>query len=385
MMPELLNIVGQQEAVARLQRGLTGTRMPHAWLFAGPEGVGRRTTALALARTLLCEQPVEKTDRSLDGLPEGTPLREACGECSACRLARAGNHPDLQMVYKELAAYHEDPSVRNRKMQELGIAVIRSFLVDPAGRASAHGRGKVFIVLESELISSDAQNALLKTLEEPPPGVRIILVCQRPEQLLPTTRSRCWLVRFGLLPQEFVRDRLLADAGLNEAEADFWAAFTGGSLGRAQRLAEAGMYEVKRKLVDQLASIPPTGDAELGEQLVKTMDRLAGDEVRRVSKQTEAELAKTVASRRAGAMMLQILGSLYRDALHVSAGAELPLVHADQAQAVEQLAGRFDLTQLAEIIEQFNDYERLLRRNVNPKVVWDNVAITCTAATPLRM
>ena len=99
-------------------------------------------------------------------------------------MMAAGSHPDFQMVYKELAQYHDELSVRLRVMQDLGIDVIRSFLIYPAYRAGNRGRGKVFVVLEAELMSFPAQNALLKTLEEPPAGVRIILITSRPDSIV---------------------------------------------------------------------------------------------------------------------------------------------------------------------------------------------------------
>jgi DNA polymerase-3 subunit delta' len=262
--------------------------------------------------------------------------------------------------------------------------VIRSFLIGPAARRATRSRGKVFVVLEAELMSPEAQNALLKTLEEPPPGVTIILICRHAAQLLPTTLSRCWLVRFGPLPYAFVRDRLVAD-GLEPAEADFWAGFTDGSLGRASRLADQGMYEVKRELLERLAGVEASGTAELADHLVKQTDRLAADAVAEARKRDGAALAKNLASRRAAGTMLELLASAFRDAMTRATGTARPLVHADQPPAIETLAKRFAPVQIAEILEQLSEYERLLWRNVNPKTVWDNVAITCASAAPLRL
>ena len=384
-MTELLDIIGQDEAVAALQRGLGGQRRAHAMLLAGPSGVGRRTTAVALARTLLCEEPPTQPNAGRFGqLPDEFPLRQACGVCESCAMQAAGSHPDFQFVYKELARYHEDADVRSRKTQALGIPVIRSFLIDPAGRRASRGRGKVFVVLESELLSIAAQNALLKTLEEPPDGVTILLVCRHPDRMLPTTLSRCWLVRFGPLPAAFVRTKLV-ESGLTRAEAAFWAAFTDGSIGWAAKLAAQGMYEVKCDLVDRLTQPGGSAAAALADHLVKLTDRLAAQIVAEVKQTHGAELAKTVATRRASGDVLRLIGSVYRDAMSLAAGADRPLVHADQQQAPAALAGRFSLTQLAEIIEQLSEFERLLWRNVSPKTVWDNVVITCASAAPLRL
>lgn len=373
-MLNLDNIIGQDSAVNRLQANLAADRLPHAFLFAGPDGVGRQTTATALAGMLLCESPAT----NLVG------RKAACGACESCRMFLAGSHPDFQLVYKELARFHDDAAVRARVMQDLGIDVIRSFLIAPSGRSSTRGRGKVFVVLEADLLSIAAQNSLLKTLEEPPAGVTIILVCRRPEQLLPTTRSRCSLIRFGPLPREFVTGKL-AEADVDPAEAEFWASLTDGSVGRALERARAGLYEVKCTIVEGLANLPAAGDAKFAEQLAKTTDTLAEADVKRAKKQDDANLSKTLAVRRASGAMLEIIAAVYRDALTCATQADRAIVHSDQTAAVRKIAERFTPVEFAEILEQLSRYERLLWRNVNPKTVWDNVVITCATAAPLHV
>ena len=134
-------------------------------------------------------------------------------------------------------------------MQNLGIGVIKHFLVKNAYLAPSRGKGKVFIVREAELMSPAAQNALLKTLEEPPQGVTIILLCRRSEQMLPTTISRCHAVQFGPLPLDFVTDKLIREE-IAESEAMFWASFTEGSVGRSLALAGSDMYQVKCEMLN---------------------------------------------------------------------------------------------------------------------------------------
>jgi DNA polymerase-3 subunit delta' len=388
-MKKLSDIVGQDQAVERLRRALAGDRMPHAYLFAGPDGVGRETTAMALAAALLCEGP-GGPGSTASSPPSGAPglldtadaPRDACGACRACRLMAAGTHPDFQLVYKELAGYHEDTEVRARKMQALGIPVIRSFLIAPAHQAADRGRGKVFVVREADLMSQPAQNALLKTLEEPPAGVTIILITDRPDLLLPTTRSRCATVRFGPLPREFVLGKL-READVDAGEADFLARYSDGSVGKALRLADEGVFELKRGMLSAVAGLGPGGDAELSRELAGKMDKRADKATRAEKVPDGPELAKTLAQRRVAGEMLRVLASAFRDALSVATGADREPVNVDQPGPVHALAERFTAEQLAEIIDQFSEYERLIWRNVNPKLVWDNVVITCASAAPL--
>lgn len=236
-------------------------------------------------------------------------------------------------------------------------------------------------------MSQAAQNSLLKTLEEPPPGVTIVLLCESPDQLLPTTLSRCSLIRFGPLPRQFVADQLAARQ-VDQTEAQFWAGFADGSIGQALRLHEQGMYEIKRRVLDGLASLSPAGDGELADYLRETAEQLAGVSVKASRKADGAEMSKALATRQATSAMLEIIASTYRDALRLSVGnprSDTRLIHADQIDAIAALAARLDATTIAEIVEQLSSYEQLLWRNVNPKVVWDNVVISCASGAPLDL
>lgn len=378
-MVELADIVGQGEAVAILTRATEGDRRHHAFLFAGPEGVGRRTTATAFAKGLLCTGSPTTAGASLFGEP-APRASGACGACPDCRMFDAGSHPDFHMVYKELARYHDDEKVRDSVMQELGIAVIRKFLLSAAALKPARGKGKVFVVREADLLSDEAQNAMLKTLEEPPAGVTIILICRRPEELLATTRSRCSLVRFAPLPREFVRQKLV-EAGLEEVECAFWSAFTDGSVGRALRMASAGLYQIKRDVLTRLAG----NEADLGEHLTKVADELSDWAVGQAKELDGAVLSKNLALRQGAGMLLELVAGGFADALTLATGADRPLAHPDQQEVAQSLARRFRLEQLAEVIEGLSRLEQILWRNVNAKILWDNVAISCASAAPLGL
>ena len=378
-MTDLFDIVGQDAAMAQLQRLAGGSRRPHAFIFEGPPGVGRRSAAVGFAKLLLCETPVCRANTGrLPALADEFVLRAGCGQCPCCRGIDAGTAPDLHMVYRQLARYHDDPDVRGRVMQNLGIDVIRQFVIAAAGRVPVGGRGKVFIVLEAELMSFAAQDALLKTLEEPPDGVTIILITTSGLELLPTTRSRCQTVRFGPLPLEFVAEAL-AREGLPPDQATYWAALTGGSIGRSKRLAGYGLYEQKRRFVDAVAS-PSARGGGLGRMLLNTSDRLA-----KAVKSDDPQMAESLAKRQAAGMILALLAGAFRDAMVLAAGASGSPANADQAAAIEALARRFNVTALADILAQLARFEQLLWRNVNAKLLWDNVAVTCTSGEALKV
>lgn len=368
-MIHLSEILGQPKAIEQINALIAGGRLPHAWMFCGPEGVGRRTTAEALATTLLCHSTVSR-----DG------VSDACGSCPSCRSMRAGTHGDLHVISRQSARYSQDTNVRNRKMQDLSIGVVREFVIDPAWRGAVQSHGKVFILREAETMSNAAQNALLKTLEEPPAGVTLILLTGSPADMLPTTRSRCAVVRFGPLPRAMVAERLTAE-GVEEGEARFWAAWTDGSLGRSLRSAGGPLYELKREIIDRLAGLIGDVDAELGEWLAKQADGLAD---RRVNE--DKLLSKTVATRDCASLLLAVTASAYRDAMVLTAdGDEAELINADQAGAIRQIASAMGVADCAEVVSQIGRYEELLWRNVNAKVMWDNVVVTCASAAPLEV
>jgi DNA polymerase-3 subunit delta' len=142
------SIFGQDAAIDWLSRAYRADRLPHGMIFAGPAGVGKFTTARALAKLFLCEKPSEVS---------------ACGKCESCRVFDAGNHPDWHVVTRELIRYHDKTG--KSKGIDLSINVVRPELVEPAGRKAAMGQGKVFVVEQADTMNAPAQNALLKTLD----------------------------------------------------------------------------------------------------------------------------------------------------------------------------------------------------------------------------
>lgn len=256
----LSEILGQDAVVTMLRQAHARGTLPHALLFVGPEGVGKRTTAVALAAERMCT----------------AGLGEACGHCAGCVQVVAGTHPDLR--FEGLGV-----DERGERRERVLIDQVRAAQAFLGGQALG-GRGKMFIFEEAHALTEDAQNALLKTLEEPPRESLIVLVSHNASRLLATVRSRCQRVAFAPLRAEtlltILRDRL----GLGAEDAEFLTRFSEGSLvfaadpaslreahERATRILEAarsGSYpEIVGTLRESLTSsrgVPPEMKALLG-------------------------------------------------------------------------------------------------------------------------
>jgi DNA polymerase III subunit delta' len=218
--------IGHDRTLANLFQLLGRDRLPHALLFNGPEGIGKGLAAWWLAAGALCQKAAG-----------GDP----CRVCAACIQVGGHSHPDLVLVE------------RLPGKKEIGIDAIRQ-LKHFLQLQAVSGARKIAVVEEAERLTVAAQNALLKTLEEPPGQVLIILVTPSTEALLPTVRSRCQRVRFEPLDSEQVATVLKNVSGLEEEEARILAASADGSPGRALRLRElvtgTGWTEILGALAD---------------------------------------------------------------------------------------------------------------------------------------
>jgi DNA polymerase-3 subunit delta' len=231
---KLDDVFGQGNAIEWLRSAYRADRLPHGLIFAGPVGVGKATTAKAFGFLFLCENP--KND---------TP----CGACESCRAMNAGMHPDFHVITRDLIRYHDKTG--KSKGITLSIEVIRPELVEPAGRKSVMGKGKVFVIEQADLMQPPAQNALLKTLEEPAGRTLIILITDQPDGLLPTIRSRTQTIRFALLDEKVVV-RELKKRGIDDKLAVRAAHLTRGSLGLALKWIEDGVIEPATELLEQV-------------------------------------------------------------------------------------------------------------------------------------
>jgi DNA polymerase-3 subunit delta' len=220
------DIVGHRKQLEILRAALAGSRLHHAYVFVGPDGIGKKTMALALAKAIHC------AERDYD----------FCGRCVNCARIADGNHPDVRLV--EL--------VPGKK--EISIEQIRSIERELSYR-SFTGKRKVLIIDPATLMNLSAQNALLKTLEEPPPDSLIILIAANAGGLLPTIRSRCLPLSFVPLQRQEVAAFLEAKYAMKPADAKVFAAMSMGSIGAAANLDKEELYEKRRIWSGMLGSL----------------------------------------------------------------------------------------------------------------------------------
>jgi DNA polymerase-3 subunit delta' len=253
----LKDIFGQDSAIANLRGAMTADRLAHGLIFAGPEGVGKATCAAALGAFFLCERP-ESDD--------------ACGRCASCRAVAAGTHPDFHVIAKELARLYDKTGISKATL--LPINVIRNALAEPAGRKTVLGRGKFFVVEQAELMTPAAQNALLKTLEEPAGRTLIVLLTTHGSELLPTVRSRCQTFHFSTLEPELVVNELKL-RGVDAAVAATAAELADGSLGVALRWIEDDIVHSAAEVVESVDSALAGKASDLADLIRKRADAYA--------------------------------------------------------------------------------------------------------------
>lgn len=278
---DLLSTVRAQETALRtIDYALEHDRVHHAYLFVGPEGVGKELAAFGLAQALVCERRGEQPV----GLFGAEPKRvRACGECSACQRAvpredlRRPVHPDVVVIERGLYA-PQSIGKRTPETQEISIDQVRTLVLARSAFAPHEGKAKVFIVRRAEELSISAANALLKTLEEPGQSTHFILLTSQPEALLPTILSRTQRVRFAPLPDDVVAELLAQRGGIEPARAAEAARLAAGSVQLAADLADSEESEARTQFIEGAFAAMSAPGVEavlaLAEAAKKEKDRL---------------------------------------------------------------------------------------------------------------
>ncbi len=375
--PTMTTILGQTRALETLEAALGSARFHHGWIFSGPRGVGKFTTALQVARILLDEQ----AQPTLAHKPSSSRVQS---------MIDSGTHPDLHIITKELAAFSDSRELRERKQMNISIDVLRENVIGgksggnyhegPAYRTPMHGHGKVFIIDEAELLDQTGQNAMLKTLEEPPAETYFFLITSQPDRLLPTIRSRCQHVRFQRLDDESMRQWLaeFGPAALHRAWAlqddedakakdpprrqrnenatlQWVAKYCDGSPGMALLAIDYHFHQWDQEIGPMLAELDGGKfPIAMGDTLGRFVEEFAVAWVRAHGRKTTS---KDAANKDGARHVLTLLASHARNML---------------ARFVE--AGH-DATNWMAIIDLIRAAESQLESNVNMKLLMENLAV----------
>lgn len=337
----LAAVEGQQRAVEALRSALRLDSVHHAYLFGGPDGVGKELTAVGFVQALFCPQAPE----------------EGCGACSTCLRVAGGNHPDVVWVMPEAEQIARKRAGRSdftgAPSAFIRVEQVRALQERLAYRA-LEGTRKVALLLEAHQLNAQAQNALLKTLEEPPGEATLILVTASPDRLLPTIRSRCAKIPFGPLPLEVVARHLKTAHRYEPAAASLAAAMGGGSLARALAVDLEGLG-ARREVIQHFEEVR----AEDARTVLRFAERFG-------------------ASREDADACLRILGLWVRDLALVRGGGSA-VAHRDLEDLLAQAAPRHPLEELLRrerLIEQAK--LAISSRNASAKLQLERLMIAVT-------
>ena len=372
-MAELKEIFCQDKAISILQRALAADKVPHAYIFAGLDGVGKAKTAREWAKVLLCKSPSIENN-----------FADSCGRCQSCLLFEAGSHPDFNLVYKELREFTEDGKDKEPPI-DFPIDVIREFVVEKVSTKPVLSQRKIFVITEAEKLKTESQNALLKTLEEPPDFCSIILICTSPEKLLPTTRSRCQTIRFSPVSEDRIIKKL-EQMGVSENQAKYFARFSQGSIGFACQLAQIELaepdpadakkgplpklYETKKEIIDSIVSLKYADSLELAEQFLEKSREIA----KFWGRLDDATSTKDI-SRRSHKVILQIIISALTDAMKFGIVNSQDIINFDQQDKIENLAARLAPEQAAEKIVDTYKSMQWVDASVNERLIFEQLLL----------
>jgi DNA polymerase-3 subunit delta' len=323
-------VAGHEHLKALIARAAIRGTLPPSLIFAGPSGVGKAMVALALAQFVNCLSPVGE---------------DACGECKSCRRIARDVHADVLRILPE-----ESGSIKTDQIREA---------IDRAAYRPFEGRRRVVIIDQAEQMVDNAQDAILKTLEEPPKASTFILVTDAPDTLLPTIRSRCQRLRFGRLSPADVADVLMVSHGYTETDARGAASLSDGSVGKALEEGSEDFVEARGaalQLLETVADNPPPARRIMGSMGLPGATRGKAD-------------------RDALGQALRALSSILRDLGALDARAdERALANPDLRPKLERLLRAFDPDRTLRAFAATDRALNALDRNASPKIVADWLA-----------
>jgi len=308
------DIAGQKEIISSISSQLAGGEVGHAYVFTGPEGIGKRTMARIFSSSLLCSER------------NGS---DACGRCKSCRLFDSGSNPDYKVIEPEGNSISIDEI---REMQ--GDIIIRPLYSDK----------KVYVIIDADKMTVQAQNCLLKTLEEPPEYAVIIMTTANYHALLETIRSRAQRYSFKKNTPDEIRSVLTARFGPDIPDMDFYVSYCDGIIGTAVKLAESGEF---KRLRDETISLAIKLSRS---QLSDALDAYGFFESNKDSI----------------SHILDILLLIYRDLMiAVQTGNQKLLINSDKKDIIFNNIHNFTTHKLAENIEAVETARSQLKYNAN--------------------
>ena len=317
-------LLGHEKAKSLLLEAAAKNKLGHAYLFRGPDGVGKKRTALTLAAALNCKNPIE---------------HDACGRCTSCRKYRSLNHPDLLHISPDGAA--------------IKIGQVRE-LKHKLAFAPLEAKTRVIILEDVHTMKREAANSLLKTLEEPAPDNLLILTADLAGDILPTILSRCQLIPFGPLAHKDMARLLMQDNEMTESQAMTLAAVAEGSPGRAKLLLDENLLSLRQELVEHLL-FSENSPAETILSVLRLSDKAAA------LKENIYEL-------------LALLRLWYRDLVLLAAGApETATANKDLAPFLGAARERWSMAQLHERLRLLDRAERQLLRNCSRTLILETL------------
>lgn len=309
------DIIGHKQEIAHLERAIETGKVSHAYIFSGDKGTGKRRLADAFAKTLQCE---------------GTGVRP-CGECHSCRQAESGNHPDI--IY-----------IRHEKPTSIGVEDIREQLTGDIQIRPYNGRYKIYMIPDAERMTVQAQNAILKTIEEPPEYAVIILMTTNEQVFLDTIRSRCVVLNLKPVPDEQVKSYLMEQIQIPDYQADICVAFAQGNIGKAVRLASSEDFSAIKSSAMQL--IRNAGKMEISDLI---------DYVKEVQ-----EYKISIQD------YLDILALWYRDMVYFKATRDIDgIVFQDEIRTIRETVKVCSYEGVEEVMKAIESAKTRLNANVN--------------------
>lgn len=325
-MAKFTDIIGQEQLKEHLQNAISMNKVSHAYIINGERSSGKEFIARIFAMTLQCEKGET----------------EPCGECHSCKQAMSNNQPDIIYIG------HEKPNT-------IGVEDIRGQINNDIGIKPYSSPRKIYIMNEGEKMTVQAQNALLKTLEEPPEYAVILMLTTNVEALLPTILSRCVVLNMKPVPDAKVKKYLMEELGVPDYKANICVAFARGNIGKAKLLASSEEFE---KVKDEaITLVKYINDMEINE-IVKAIKKI-----------TEYKFDVND--------YLDILSVWYRDVLLYKATKDInSLIFKDELQQIRRVADRSTYEGIETIVNALQQAKRRLEANVNFDLTMELLLLT---------